>query len=154
MTTQTDRAAPRRRRFGAPKNWRQTFLANLADTSNVSAAAEAADISLSWVYKTRREDPEFARHWFAALCEGYDNLEMDLLHRLRSGEAQDAEPRKYDNATAFRLLSVHRQSVAREKAIQEDDDEQAVLASIDAKLDAMRERAHQNAMSGDADDEE
>ncbi len=154
MTTQTDCAAPRRRRFGAPKNWRQTFLASLADTSNVSAAAEAADISLSWVYKTRREDPEFARHWFAALCEGYDNLEMDLLHRLRSGEAKDAEPRKYDNATAFRLLSVHRQSVAREKAIQEDDDEQAVLASIDAKLDAMRERAHQNAMSGDADDEE
>jgi hypothetical protein len=154
MTSQPDRAPARRRRFGAPKNWRQTFLANLADTSNVSAAAEAADISLSWVYKTRREDPHFARQWFAALCEGYDNLEMDLLHRLRSGEAKDTEAPKYDNATAFRLLSVHRQSVAREKAIQEDEDEQAILASIDAKLDAMRERAQQNAAAGCPDDEE
>lgn len=154
MNSQTERETAPRRRFGAPKNWRQTFLARLADTSNVSAAAEAADISLSWVYKTRREDQQFARQWFAALCEGYDNLEMDLLHRLRSGEIKDTDQRKYDNATAFRLLSVHRQSVAREKAIQEDDDEQAILASIDAKLDAMRERAHQNATAGEADDEE
>lgn len=150
MTTQTERAPARRRRFGAPKNWRRTFLATLADTSNVSAAADAADISLSWVYKTRREDPQFSSQWFAALCEGYDNLEMDLLHRLRSGEAKEGETRKYDNATAFRLLSVHRQSVAREKAIQEDGDEEAILASIDAKLDAMRERAHLNAAGGDA----
>jgi hypothetical protein len=154
MNSPTQRVPPRKRRFGAPRNWRQPFLANLADTSNVSAAAEAAQISLSWVYKTRREDAQFARQWFAALCEGYDNLEMDLLHRLRSGEAKEADPRKYDNATAFRLLSVHRQSVAREKAIQEDDDEQAILSSIDAKLDAMRERAQQNAAVGEPDDEE
>jgi hypothetical protein len=154
MTSQPDRAPARGRRFGAPKNWRQTFLANLADTSNVSAAAEAAQISLSWVYKTRREDSQFARQWFAALCEGYDNLEMDLLHRLRSGEAKEADIRKYDNATAFRLLSVHRQAVARERAIQEDEDEQAILASIDAKLDSMRERAQQNAAFGDPHDEE
>ncbi|MEJ6010628.1 hypothetical protein [Novosphingobium aquae] len=50
-----------RRRFGAPKNWRATFLATLADTSNISAAAAAADISLSWVYKTLRDDAEFRR---------------------------------------------------------------------------------------------
>jgi hypothetical protein len=151
MTSQPDRAPARRRRYGAPKNWRQTFLAQLADTSNVSAAADTAEISLSWVYKTRREDPQFTRQWFAALCEGYDNLEMDLLHRLRSGDASEGSTRKYDNATAFRLLSVHRQSVAREKAIQEDEDEAAILASIDAKLDAMRERAQSNA-AGTGDD--
>jgi hypothetical protein len=153
MTSKPDRASARRRRFGAPKNWRQTFLANLADTSNVSASADAAQISLSWVYKTRREDPQFARQWFAALCEGYDNLEMDLLHRLRSGDAVESSGRKFDNATSFRLLTVHRQTVAREKAIQEDEDEAAILASIDAKLDAMRERAQSNAASAANDDE-
>ncbi|MCB2062189.1 MAG: hypothetical protein KDE25_01790 [Novosphingobium sp.] len=153
MTSSTECAPARRRRYGAPKNWRQTFLAKLADTSNVSAAADSAQISLSWAYKTRREDPQFSRQWFTALCEGYDNLEMDLLHRLRSGEAKDAEPRKFDNATAFRLLAIHRQTVAREKALQENDDEAAILASIDAKLDAMRERAQLNASAGDLDDE-
>ena len=153
MTSSTDCVPARRRRFGAPKNWRQTFLAKLADTSNVSAAAESAQISLSWAYKTRREDTQFARQWFAALCEGYDNLEMDVLHRLRNGESKDDQQRKFDNATAFRLLAIHRQTVARERALQEDDDEAEILASIDAKLDAMRERALLNAAAGDADGE-
>jgi hypothetical protein len=130
----------RRRKFGAPKNWRDIFLATLADTSNITAVAIAADISLSWVYKTRREDPEFRRRWFDALCEGYDNLEMDLLLRLRIGESKDSEAPKFDNAIAFRLLSQHRENVARTKAQREEESEEEILASINAKLDAMRSR--------------
>lgn len=152
-TSQTGAAAPRRR-YGAPKNWRQTFLATLADTSNITAAAQQAKISLSWVYKTRRDDPSFYRQWFAALCEGYDNLEMDMLHRLRTGECKDGDGRKYDNATGFRLLAAHRQSAAREKALQEDEDEEKILSEINAKLDAMRSRERESAalLSGDADE--
>lgn len=129
-----------RRRFGTPKNWRATFLATLADTSNISAAATAADISLSWVYKTRREDAEFRRRWFDALCEGYDNLEMELLHRLRMGESKDADAPKFDNAIAFRLLTQHRDNVAKTKAQRDDESEEEIIASINAKLDAMRSR--------------
>ncbi|GGC38044.1 hypothetical protein GCM10011371_26810 [Novosphingobium marinum] len=71
---------------------------------------------------------------------------MDLLHRLRTGEIKPPSGAKkgvrtYDNATAFRLLSAHREAVARERAIRDDEDAEAVLASIDAKLDRMRERA-------------
>lgn len=128
------------RRYGAPKNWRTTFLATLADTSNISAAAAAADISLTWVYKTRREDPEFRRRWFDALCEGYDNLEMELLHRLRVGESKDSDAPKYDNAIAFRQLNQHKETVARTKAQREEETEEQILASINAKIDAMRSR--------------
>jgi hypothetical protein len=134
--------SPRRR--GAPKNWRQTFLAVLADTSNITAAAERASISLSWVYKTRREDAEFAKAWLASLCEGYDNLEMEVLGRLRSGKATDAAGGKFDNATAIRLLSAHRADVARARALRDDSDEHDVLDSIDAMIDKMRERAAAN----------
>lgn len=142
MSDSTDGKQPstRRRRFGAPKNWRATFLATLADTSNITAAAQSADISLSWVYKTRREDAEFRRQWFDALCEGYDNLEMDLLLRLRMGESKDADAPKFDNAIAFRQLAKHREIVAHTRAQREDESEEAILASINAKLDAMRER--------------
>jgi hypothetical protein len=100
-------AAAPGRRHGAPKNWRQTFLDKLAETSNVTASAEAASISLAWVYKTRREDPQFARDWSAALAEGYDNLEMDLLRHLRTGESKESGI-KFDFATAFRALARHR----------------------------------------------
>jgi hypothetical protein len=134
------------KRTRAPRNWRQTFLATLADSSNISEAAESAQISVSWVYKTRREDPEFFRKWLNALCEGYDNLEMDLLHRLRTGETKDADGRKFDNATAFRLLVAHKQSVARQHAMRDNESEEEILASINAKLDAMRERERQVAV--------
>ncbi len=144
MTDAPARAAPVRRRFGAPKNWRATFLATLGETSNVSAAIRAADISASWVYRTRREDPDFARQWFEALCEGYDNLEMELLYRLRTGKVEEVEDdgtrRKYDIATAFKCLLAHRETVSREKARQGLEDETTVLAAINAKIDAMRRR--------------
>ena len=129
-----------RRRFGAPKNWRAQFLARLAETSNVSQAAADAQISLSWVYQTRRDDRQFARAWQSALCEGYDNLEMALLHRLLSGESKEGDGRKYDNATAFRLLMVHKESAARQRAQRENESEEEILQQIKAKLAAMRTR--------------
>ena len=137
----TDMGAPApRRRFGAPKNWRVQFLNRLAETSNVSQAAADAQISLSWVYQTRREDRAFARAWQAALCEGYDNLEMGLLNRLLTGESKDADGKKYDNATAFRLLTAHKDSASRERAQRENESEEEVFAQIKAKLAAMRTR--------------
>lgn len=123
--------------------WRDAFLAALAESSNVSAAARKAGVPTSTVYSARREDAGFASLWFEALCEGYDNLEMDLLRRLRVGELDGGKAkarRKYDNAIAFRLLTTHREAVSRQKALRADDDEDAILASINAKLDAMRAR--------------
>jgi len=132
------------RRYGAPRNWRDVFIAALAETSNVTAAARLADINLSHVYKTRREDPAFALRWFAALSEGYDNLEMELLYRLRSGKLEetdaDGTKRKFDIGTAFRCLFAHREAVIREKGRRMMADESATIASINAKIDAMRAR--------------
>lgn len=123
--------------------WREPFLPALAESSNFSAAARKAKIPTSTIYKLRREDVGFRSAWFDALCEGYDNLEMSLLHRLRIGELEGTNTkarRKFDNATAFRLLSAHREAVSQQKAIREDEDEDAILASINTKLDAMRAR--------------
>jgi len=140
MTLIPDGEAPRRRRFGAPKNWREKFLACLAETSNVTASAECADISLSWVYKTKREDRGFAQAWLVALCEGYDHLEMELLFRLRSGEARNVPAIKYDNATALRLLLAHRDTRAAQMARQENVTAEEVRASLDRKLALLREK--------------
>ena len=156
--TKPSTGAPAPRRFGAPKNWRDTFLTALGETSNVAAAARAAQISVSWVYKTRREDREFKRRWFAALCEGYDNLEMEVLYRLRSGRLEETDEdgtrRKFDVAASIRMLMTHRESVGRERARQSHRDEAAILASINAKIDRMRAREKEFArMQAGADDQ-
>ena len=119
------------------RHWRSAFLAALAETSNVTAAAEAAGVHPSRPYKVRRQEPEFAAAWHVALLEGYDALEIDVLHRLRFGEARDAD-RKFDNATALRLLAQHRETVVRERAMRENEDVAIVRASLDAKLDSLR----------------
>lgn len=129
----------------AHAGWSATFLAELAATSNVTASAAKAGVSTRVVYDTRRHDAEFARAWRSALCEGYDALEMALLYRLRVGELKPATgakraSRSFDNATALRLLAAHRETVARERAIREEEDADAILASINAKLEKMRER--------------
>ena len=117
-------------------HWRKAFLEALAETSNVTASAARVNVPARTVYKLRREDADFAARWLAALHEGYDNLEMELLGYLREPEPQ----RKMDVAAALRLLAAHRDTVERRRALMEEDDEQAVRASIDAFLEGMRQR--------------
>lgn len=139
MTRSQPGAAARLRRPPAPRRWRKPFLIALAETSNVSAAAKVARISVSWAYKTKREDRDFAQAWLVALCEGYDQLEIELLGRLRQGEARDAAPQRHDNATALRLLLAHRESRSRYRAQQDNVSAEEVSASIEAKLARLRD---------------
>lgn len=132
-------------RLPALPKWARTFLSELAATSNVSAAARKAGISTTSAYDLRRHHAEFNRKWQEALCEGYDHLEMELLHRLRTGEVKPAAGAKkgvraFDNGTAFRLLAAHRESAARQRAVRDNADAEAIILSINAKLSAMRRR--------------
>lgn len=125
--------------------WARPFLAELAATSNVSASAKKAGVSTWIAYDTRRQNAQFNREWQRALCEGYDHLEMELLHRLRTGEIKPAPGAKravrtFENATAFRLLAAHRETAARQRAVRSNEDAEAIVQSINAKLERMRQR--------------
>ena len=125
-----------------PRNtrWPIHFLEYLAESSNVTRSAERAGIAVSKVYKKRREDPEFARKWLAALWEGYTHLEMEILRRLREGDMQTSGNDKYDFANAIRLLAAHRDNAARAQADLRNVSAAEVRASIDRKVEAIREK--------------
>ncbi len=139
-------AAPSRRtKSGGKPKWTDVFLAALADTSNVTAAARAAVIDVSTAYNRRRHNHEFNRAWQVALCEGYDNLEMELLCRLRTGEVKPAAGAKkgvrtFDNATALRLLAAHRETTTRERAQRSHTSAEEIRAAIDRKVEELRRR--------------
>jgi hypothetical protein len=122
------------------QNWRAEFLAKLAETSNVSRACEHAGVSPSTVYDLRRRDTSFAGRWLDALCEGYDNLEMEMLYHLRNGESPEPGAARFNFAVALRMLLAHRDSVSREKARRVHVTVAEVRASIDRKVAEMRER--------------
>jgi hypothetical protein len=129
-------AAPRPATEPRTAHWRTEFFDGLAETSNVAAAAARAKVPVRYVYKCRREDPAFAARWLAALHEGYDNLEMEVVGYLRDA----APPRKMDVAAALRLLSAHRETVERRRAMTSDEDERATLESLDAFFEGLRQR--------------
>ncbi len=122
------------------QNWRAEFLARLAETSNVTEACKSADISPGTVYDLKRRDSSFAANWLDALCEGYDNLEMEMLFHLRNGESAEPGAKRYNFAVALRMLLAHRETVAREKARRAHVTVAEVRASIDRKVAEMRER--------------
>ena len=128
--------APARGPLGAARLER--FLEELAQTSNVSAAAAAAGIEVGRIYRLRRAEPEFAARWYAALAEGYDNLEMELLGRLRAGKKGKDKEDGFDTAAALRCLAAHRESVAREKGRRTLAEEVITIESINAKIDRLR----------------
>ncbi|WP_427964191.1 hypothetical protein [Altererythrobacter sp.] len=123
---------------GLNRHWRGLFLDCLAETSNVSEAAKRAGINPSRAYKVRREEEDFARQWHAALVEGYQHLELELLARLRAGEPKDGP--KHDNGAALRLLALHRDTMAQEHAQRRNMDAARARAIIDAKLEELRQR--------------
>ncbi len=133
------------------KHWRNYFLTALMETSNVTASAARAGVSASRAYKVRREESDFAAQWRAALREGYENLEMELLGYLRNPDPQH----KMDVANAIRLLARHREFAAHERALEDNRSEQEVLDSIDTMIDEMRQRAATNAaLLAEADTED
>ncbi|MDY7097494.1 MAG: hypothetical protein SXU28_05095 [Pseudomonadota bacterium] len=123
---------------GLDRHWRTRFLDHLAESSNVTKSAEQAGINASRAYRTRRDEPEFARQWLAALWEGYSHLEMEVLRRLREGDIVAGEKDKYDFANAIRLLAAHRENAARAQAEQRNVSAAEIRASIDRKVEAIR----------------
>ena len=86
---------------------RAMFVATLAETCNVSAAARAAGVVASTCYRWRAQDAAFSAAWDDALAIGYDRLEAALLdyalekiERGASAEAVEADAFKGTLATA------------------------------------------------------
>jgi len=67
---------------------RACFLARLAETGNVSAAARSAAIARSSAYALRAVDEPFAAAWAEAQAQALDALEMEARRRAVDGIEQ------------------------------------------------------------------
>lgn len=122
------------------RHWRKRFLEALAATSNLERAAAAARVSLSRAYQTRRSDADFARAWQAAVADGYLNLELEMIRRLREGDLTTANGDRFDFANAIRLLAAQRGTATQGQSQVRDVSAAEVRASIDRKIEDIRRR--------------
>jgi hypothetical protein len=132
--------------------WRDRFLEALAQSSNVTKSAAAAGVDTSSAYRARTAEPDFARRWMDALWEGYEHLEMEVLRRLREGEFQTDGGDKYDFASAIRLLSAHRENAAKAQAARRNVSASEIRASIDRKVEEIRQRVLREAKENSGND--
>ena len=92
------------------------FLSVLADSCNVTLAAEEAAVSISGAYKRRRENAAFRAGWLEALSIAYQRLELMLLDRAFNGteklvkrrDGSEERMREYSNQLGLTLLKMHR----------------------------------------------
>ena len=128
---------------------RETFLATLAATCNVSEGVRSITMSESSVYRLRRKSPEFCAEWQTALREGYARLELAMLERAINGTEKPVfhlgkevgRVREYPDRTAVTLLNAHRASVmGREEDAPRPSRPEEVRERILAKLAEMNAR--------------
>lgn len=119
---------------------RKKFIAHLAQTLNVSEAARLAEIPLAAAFQAKREEPDFAAAWTAALSDGYAHLELEVLRRFIEGDQQAAPDTKYDFANAIRFLNAHRDWASRTQNHQHKVSAAEVRAAIDRKVEDLKQR--------------
>ena len=142
----SDGAAPER-------HWQKRFLDTLSATSNLERAASNAGVSIAEACQARRDDPDFARAWQAALADGYLGLEMEVIRRLREGDFKAGEDGKFDFANAIRLLAAHRDNAARGASEVRNVSAAEVRASIDRKIEDIRRRIAREKAAAEGQDE-
>lgn len=64
---------------------KRIFLTHLAETGNVSASADPADLSRSQAYEWRKQDQGFAAEWDDALAIAVDQLAWEARRRAVEG---------------------------------------------------------------------
>ena len=119
------------------KEKERRFVSALADTCNVTRAAAEAGVSVSAVYKRRKENAAFRAAWLEAISVAYQRLELVLLDRALNGteklvkrrDGSDERMTEYSNQLGLTLLKMH-----RDTAVEADTEMQP------AQIEELRER--------------
>ncbi|MCD2323347.1 hypothetical protein LQ953_04875 [Sphingomonas sp. IC-56] len=132
---------------------RAAFLAELAQTANVSASAAVVGLCFQGAYQLRKRDPGFADAWEQAICDAYETVEMLLLERSIVGLGSEAPEgvdtsrlEKLSERGMLALLGQHRQTVRNRRAKAEADgigilrEEQSARERLEKKLLEMERR--------------
>ena len=139
-------------RKASSREWTRTkeekFLTALAETCNVTRAAEAAGISLTAAYQRRKKVAAFRAGWAEAIASAYQRLELVMLDRALNGtekivvrkDGSEERMREYPNQIAMTLLKMHRDSAIETIEQPAEDEIEEVRQRLFDKLQRLRKR--------------
>lgn len=131
---------------------RETFLATLAQTLNVTASARAAEMSPASARMLKRRDAGFAEAWEEAMIAAYEELELALIRRATKGVSKPVwhqgkrvgRERVFSESMALQLMAQHRTTVMELRARRgigaaHDEADEAIRARLILRIETMRE---------------
>ncbi|HYI42996.1 MAG TPA: hypothetical protein VD768_05175 [Sphingomicrobium sp.] len=124
------------------------FLTALAETCNVTRAAEIAGVSFSNAYRLRKKDAAFRAAWLEALATAYQRLELVLLERAFTGaekvltrkDGSEERMREYSNQLGLALLKMHRDTAIEAASESEPENIEEIRERLFNKLERLRKR--------------
>jgi phage terminase small subunit len=134
------------------RNWtkakQREFLSALAETCNVTRAAEQAGVSLAHAYRKRKADAAFRAGWLEAIGVAYQRLELVLLDRAFNGTEKLVKRRdgseewmlEYSNQLGLTLLKMHRDSAIEASTELPPEDVDEIRERIIKKLERLKKR--------------
>jgi hypothetical protein len=130
----------------------------LAETCNVTRAAEEASVSISYAYKKRKSDAGFRAAWAEALSTAYRRLELMLLERAFNGtekvftrkDGSEERVREYSTGAGLALLKMHREAVADAETEFTDDEIKRSRERLAHKLELLKSREDKQGDEGAA----
>lgn len=110
--------------------WRDAFLAELAETCNITEACRVAKVARGTVYVHKKADPSFAAAWADAVEQGVEALELEARRRAMKGTSRPVfymgvecgQVQEYSDTLMIFLLKAHRPKVYRDGATGQPDD--------------------------------
>ena len=144
-------AEPKMRR-PRPREWTkakvEAFMTALAETCNVTLAAQAAGMSLTGAYAKRKKDAAFRAGWAEAIAGAYQRLELALLDRALNGtekvvtrrDGSEERMRDYSNSVALTLLRMHRDTASEVLEQPSDEEVAEVRQRLVEKLERLKVR--------------
>lgn len=106
------------------KEWHAEFIAAFVKSRSVTRACKAVGKSRAYVYRCRREDPDFGRMWADAKLQNRDDLEGSALQRAIDGweepvfyeGSECGKKRRFSTSlTIFMLKALHPERYHLEK---------------------------------------
>jgi rRNA maturation protein Rpf1 len=128
----------------------------LADTCNVTRAAEETGVSSSSAYRRRKENAAFRAGWLEAMAVAYQRLELVLLDRAFNGTEKLVKRRdgseermlEYSNQLGLTLLKMHRDTAVEASTEFQPDQIEELKERLFSKLRRLKQREAQKAQSG------
>lgn len=124
------------------------FLTALAETCNVSRAAEEAGVSVSSAYRRRKSNAAFRAGWLEAIGTAYQRLELVLLDRAFNGveklvkrrDGSEERMQEYSNQLGLTLLKMHRDCAIEAAPENAPDNIEEIRERLVNKLERLRIR--------------